>query len=125
MKEVENMYTDPPFYNKGNMTTNTLTQEQIQHMHDYENELELSFNAKLQIVLSEIGELLLEKNRKYGNSALEPCRIFSKLDAAQGLRVRIDDKLSRMMSDQIDETEDTELDLIGYLLILRIAKRFG
>lgn len=68
-------------------------------------------------------QTLLEKNRKYGNSALEPVRLFSKADPVEQIRVRIDDKLSRMKSAQIDDTEDVELDLAGYLVLLKVAKR--
>ncbi len=70
----------------------------------------------------EIKELLLEKNRKYGNSALEPIRIFSKADSIEQIKVRIDDKLNRLLSGQMDEDEDVYLDLIGYLILLMIAK---
>ncbi len=70
----------------------------------------------------EIKEMLLEKNRKYGNSALEPIRIFSKADSIEQIKVRIDDKLNRLLSGQMDEDEDVYLDLIGYLILLMIAK---
>ena len=70
-----------------------------------------------------IKTMLLDKNRKYGNSALEPLRLFSTADAIEQINVRIDDKLSRLQSGQIDETEDVELDLIGYLILKRIARK--
>jgi hypothetical protein len=70
-----------------------------------------------------IRELLLEKNRKYGDSAVHPVRIFSKADPVEQIDVRIDDKLSRIQSAQDDDTEDPELDLIGYLILKRVAKR--
>ena len=69
-----------------------------------------------------IKEILLEKNRKYGDSAINPCRIFSKADPLEQINVRLDDKLSRIMSGQDDEDEDPELDIIGYLILKRIAK---
>ena len=69
-------------------------------------------------------EMLLEKNRRYGNSALDPIRLFSRSDAIEGLRVRIDDKLSRLVRGaEGDEDEDLLRDLPGYLILLRIAKR--
>jgi hypothetical protein len=74
-------------------------------------------------VCSELADMLCDKNRKYGNSALDPIRIFSKCDTLEQLNVRIDDKLSRIRSAQDDDTEDAELDLIGYLILKRIAKR--
>jgi len=70
-----------------------------------------------------IAEMLCEKNRKYGDSALNPVRVFSKCDATEQINVRIDDKLSRLRSAQGDDTEDAEMDLIGYLILKRIAKR--
>lgn len=71
----------------------------------------------------EIKELLLDKNRKYGDSAINPARIFSKADATEQLKVRIDDKLNRLKNLQEDETEDTITDLIGYLILLKIKMK--
>jgi hypothetical protein len=73
-------------------------------------------------VVNDLKSLLLEKNRKYGDSAIHPKRIFSKADAIEQINVRIDDKLSRIQSAQSDDTEDAELDLIGYLILKRVAK---
>lgn len=73
-------------------------------------------------VCDSIKELLLEKNRKYGNSALNPCRVFSKADSVEQLKVRIDDKINRIKNEQNDEDEDVVKDLIGYLVLLIIAK---
>jgi len=70
-----------------------------------------------------VRELLLKKNRKYGDSAINPVRIFSKADPLAQIDVRMDDKLSRIRSAQDDDTEDPELDLIGYLILKRVAKR--
>lgn len=67
--------------------------------------------------------LLLEKNRKYGNSALEPIRIFSAASPIEQLKVRLDDKLSRVVSSQWDEDEDITRDILGYLILLRVAQR--
>jgi hypothetical protein len=69
-------------------------------------------------------ELLLEKNRAYGDSALEPIRLFSKADATEQLRVRIDDKLSRVARGSA-AGEDVVMDLLGYFILLRIAERRG
>ena len=80
------------------------------------------FEHNLKTALAEIEAMLLEKNKKYGNSALEPMRIFSKASTTEQLLVRIDDKLSRISSGQKDN-EDAVLDLIGYLILFRIAKK--
>lgn len=70
----------------------------------------------------EIARMLQEKNAAYGNSALDPVRILSKVDPIEQIKVRIDDKLSRLARGA-DCGEDVELDLIGYLVLLRIARR--
>ena len=70
----------------------------------------------------ELKALLLEKNRKYGNSALEPARIFSKASAEEQILVRIDDKLNRIKNRQNDEDEDVIMDLAGYLILLMVAR---
>ena len=66
---------------------------------------------------------LLEKNRKYGDSALHPRRFLSRANAVEQLKVRIDDKLNRLCNAAADEDEDVVLDLIGYLVILRVAAK--
>jgi hypothetical protein len=68
-------------------------------------------------------ELLIHKNRKYGNSALKPCRVFSKSSAVEQLLVRIDDKLNRIMKGAglLANDEDVVNDLIGYLVLLKIG----
>ena len=71
----------------------------------------------------ELRDFLHEKNRKYGNSALDPVRILSKASPVEQILVRIDDKLSRLRSGQTDDTEDVEWDLLGYLLLLRVARK--
>ena len=69
-----------------------------------------------------VKRMLMDKNAKYGNSALEPVRIFSKANPVEQILVRIDDKLSRLRSAKSNEDEDVLLDLIGYLILLRVAK---
>lgn len=65
--------------------------------------------------------LLIEKNKAYGDTANNPPKIFSKLEAVEGLCARIDDKLSRIkMRGITDETEDSVSDLIGYLILLKV-----
>lgn len=73
-------------------------------------------------VMFEIANVLLEKNRKYGDSALNPRRWFSKSDSVEQIRVRIDDKLNRLVEGDEEEDEDVELDTLGYLVLLRIAR---
>lgn len=67
-------------------------------------------------------DLLIEKNLAYGNSALDPLRVFSKADPEEQIRVRLDDKLSRLSRGSA-AGEDVEKDLLGYLILLRVARR--
>ena len=69
-----------------------------------------------------IADMLIAKNKAYGDSALNPIRVFSKGDPSEGIRLRIDDKLSRIARGEA-AGEDTITDLIGYLIMLQIAER--
>lgn len=81
----------------------------------------MTFHEQVYKVLSEITEMLIAKNEKYGNSALEPLGVFSQLSAKEGLLVRIDDKLKRIKNGSLDkDDEDVVNDLIGYLVLLKI-----
>ena len=83
------------------------------------NETELKISG----ICDDIKELLIHKNRKYGDSALKPCRVFSKSSATEQLLVRIDDKLNRIMKGAglLATDEDVVNDLIGYLVLLKIS----
>lgn len=81
-------------------------------------------HAAIVAVCKELRDLLLEKNEKYGNSALNPVRIFSKADSVEQLRVRLDDKISRIQTTgESADDEDTLFDLLGYGVLLVVAKR--
>ena len=83
----------------------------------------LDTQTHISLICDEIKELLLEKNKKYGDSALSPSRIFSKANAIEQLLVRIDDKLNRIQKGAglLASDEDVINDLVGYLLLLKIA----
>ena len=84
----------------------------------------MNFHEEVYKVLSEITELLISKNQKYGNSAIEPLGIFSDLSPEEGLKVRIDDKLKRIMNGSLEkDDEDVINDLIGYLVLLKILQK--
>ena len=77
-----------------------------------------------------IKTLLKAKNKKYGNSAFNPVRIFSKSSTEEQICVRIDDKLSRIAQGHGFDSptgsptdENTVDDLIGYLILLKIKRR--
>lgn len=78
------------------------------------------FEEQVKNLANGIADMLIEKNKSYGNSALEPVRIFSKADSIEQICVRIDDKLSRIKNGCNFANEDTINDLIGYLFLLKI-----
>jgi hypothetical protein len=100
---------------------------------DYINKLNNVLNVSREefttrdLILQEseaVTNLLLLKNEAYGDSALNPAGIFAGGDAVHNLCCRIDDKLMRIkMRGITDETEDTVQDLIGYLILLKVALR--
>lgn len=87
----------------------------------------------------ELGQFLCDKNSAYGDSALNPQPIFArsvfagqpKCDTVEsraevGLRFKIDDKLSRLShGHEYPGDSDDVKDLIGYLILLRIAQTKG
>ena len=75
-------------------------------------------------ICDDIRDLLLKKNQAYGNSALEPIRVFSKASSCEQILVRIDDKLNRIKqgANILSEDEDVLQDLIGYLILLKVWK---
>tara|TARA_R100000008_G_C3522921_1_gene135009 strand:- start:361 stop:687 length:327 start_codon:yes stop_codon:yes gene_type:complete len=77
-------------------------------------------------VCQEITLFLLEKNDQYGDSALEPNRIFSQAKTDEQIKVRIDDKINRLVmgTDNLEKDEDILKDLIGYLLLLLVHGRY-
>jgi len=82
----------------------------------------MTTKSQIEKTCDEIKALLLSKNEKYGDSALNPVGVFSKLNSAEAIKARIDDKLSRIANVGLDDTtEDTLSDLIGYLVLLKIA----
>ena len=79
---------------------------------------------KIQFECKMISDLLCQKNESYGDSACSPIKIFSKLKSDDAICARIDDKLSRIANRGLNgDTEDTLFDLIGYLVLLQIARK--
>ena len=75
----------------------------------------------IQTACQSLSEFLLEKNRRYGNSALEPVGIFAKaIEPNDQLTVRIDDKLARIRNSKELRKNDV-VDPAGYLILVMIA----
>jgi hypothetical protein len=75
---------------------------------------------KIEVVCDNLKEFLLEKNRKYGDSALYPEHVFSKQPGREQICTRIDDKLSRIRNSPELRKNDV-VDSAGYLILLMIA----
>lgn len=79
---------------------------------------------KITEVCDEVKDLLIQKNKSYGDSALKPLGIFASGDPVANLTSRIDDKLARIKTMGFDGYgEDNVKDLLGYLILLQIAIR--
>jgi hypothetical protein len=76
-------------------------------------------------VCDEIKEMLITKNKSYGDSALNPVRVFATSDSVEQLHVRIDDKLSRITRGGSYVGDNDLDDLIGYLILLKIARELN
>lgn len=97
-----------------------LSKEEL--MKEEEESPKLNFDWHLDKVSKQITDLLKSKNKAYGNTALNPSNVFSKLDATEAICARLDDKLARIKNKGInDKTEDTVDDIIGYLLLLKMS----
>lgn len=68
-------------------------------------------------VLDGIKDMVLYKNTKYGNSALEPIGIFAKGSATNSIKIRLDDKLQRIKNCDTLRKNDVA-DMMGYLTLL-------
>lgn len=77
---------------------------------------------KLIDVLDGMKNLLLYKNKKYGDSAINPKKIFYKGDSTNSILIRLDDKIGRVMSNPDDKPRVNDVaDIIGYCTLLLVS----
>ena len=76
----------------------------------------------IRLECDDIRDFLIEKNIKYGNSALDPIRLYSNSNPLEQIKVRLDDKLSRIKHGK-GEDEDVDKDIIGYLILKRVLEK--
>ena len=67
----------------------------------------------------EIKDLLLEKNKSYGNSVFNKGVLFN-VDPMYAIQSRINDKLNRIKSKETYMSENDLMDLTGYLILLQV-----
>ena len=80
---------------------------------------------KIKEICDEIAKLLIDKNKKYGNSALEPKNIFYKGNAENSILIRLDDKIGRITNNNGEIRTNDIVDIIGYLVLLLISKNIN
>jgi len=73
-------------------------------------------------ICDEIKDMLIKKNQSYGDSAIDPIRIFSKANTDEQIKIRIDDKLSRISRGSEFYGDNDIDDLIGYLILFKVSK---
>ena len=67
----------------------------------------------------EIRDLLIEKNKSYGNSVFDKGVLFN-VDPMYAIQARINDKLNRIKSKETYMSENDLMDLTGYLVLLQV-----
>jgi len=78
-------------------------------------------------VYTSMSNLVKEKNRRYGNSVMEPLGIFNSYvseknnESLNGILIRLDDKLKRIKNSKKLRKNDVS-DLMGYLAFLCVDK---
>lgn len=79
---------------------------------------------KIKDILSGMTDLLLYKNKKYGDSAINPKKIFYKGDSTNSILIRLDDKIGRVMSNTEEKPRVNDVaDIIGYCTLLLVSMR--
>jgi hypothetical protein len=81
----------------------------------------MSTQEKIDLLFNNFKEFLKEKNRRYGDSALNPTNVFSKVDAFNQICNRLDDKLSRIKASDTLRKNDVA-DVFGYVALLLVSK---
>ena len=77
---------------------------------------------KIHEIMGAMKDLLLYKNQKYGDSAINPKGIFYKGDSTNSILIRLDDKIGRVMSNTEDKPRVNDVcDIIGYCTLLLIS----
>lgn len=83
---------------------------------------EMSTQEKIKKITNAMQDLLLYKNQKYGDSALNPNNIFYKGDATNSILIRLDDKIGRIKSNTEEKPRINDVaDIIGYCVLLLIS----
>lgn len=102
------------------VASDCLSDQQIRRDLPKVDETTPDYRARIASVCDNLRDFLLEKNASYGNSAFEPINVFSRLDAREGILIRIDDKLKRLRNGSGYVGDNDVKDLAGYLILLMV-----
>jgi len=83
----------------------------------------LSTQEKIDVLFDNFKRFLKEKNKRYGDSALKPLQIFSKIDPKNQIYNRLDDKLNRIKNSKELKKNDLS-DCFGYLALALIQNNW-
>lgn len=75
---------------------------------------------KIEQVTESVKDTLIEKNNRYGDSALEPLEGI-KYTAEDGIKIRLVDKVKRVINSE-DLRKNDVFDILGYIILLCISK---
>jgi hypothetical protein len=77
---------------------------------------------KIREITEAMKDLLLYKNQKYGDSAINPEKIFYKGDSTSSILIRLNDKIGRVKANPDDKPRVNDVcDIIGYCTLLLIS----
>jgi len=99
----------------------------IQEFAKFAKTIDSNTQDKIKETFNSLKEFLLEKNRRYGDSALEPLDIFNNVInnepdmAIKGMLIRLADKTKRIKNSKVLRKNDV-VDQIGYWILICIKK---
>jgi hypothetical protein len=83
----------------------------------------LDTQQKIDRLFFNFSEFLKEKNKRYGDSVINPVKIFSKVEPSNKACIRLDEKLQRIINNDIGELRKNDVaDTFGYIALLMIDK---
>lgn len=71
--------------------------------------------------LRAVAAMVEEKSAAYGDSVGNPVRVFSQAPPIEGIKIRLDDKISRLVRGKA-AGEDVLKDIAGYVALLAVCE---